>query len=166
MKKLLPTLVLLTACSSELAENPTHNAVSDFVKTKLDDPASYQSVGWIREQPYTAANQSHDQAKNLQLAAAAQASLAMENQRLVYQLSGNSLPEAQRMKAEKKKLSDAYSRKSDSLTEAAKGLFASTDTTRIGWMLTHSYRAKNKTGGLELDSGQFVILPGAKVTRR
>lgn len=40
---------------------------------------------------------------------------------------------------------------------------AFTDTARVGTLLTHAYRAKNKLGATVLDSAQFVVYAGGQV---
>lgn len=164
MNKLL-LLMLLASCTATPTENSTQKAVSDYLRKTLDDPSSYQAVRWSKEESYRQKDALNAQAQQLLQAAAGHAQLALNNERQVSRLSGMHQSLALALSAKAKALSDKYSRESDSLSRAAAVLQQSADTTRIGVGVMHVFRAKNKMGGLVLDSARFIVLKSGAVMR-
>jgi hypothetical protein len=173
MKKiLLPTLLLLAACSPptplkvEEADKPTadvliHLAVSDFVRSTADDPASYQPARWGTPRPWQQKDASKIAADTL-LPALTKA--RTEADRLAAKWAsakakGHSTTASWRsMMVE---ADTAYLK----LYKQKFVLSKSRDTTRLGSLITHAYRAKNKMGALQLDSAQFIVYKNGKVEK-
>jgi hypothetical protein len=161
-RNLLAPLLLLAACSpptpltveeadKPTSVNPVHEAVSAFVVKNTDDPASYEPASWGTPNPW--------QQKDANKIAADKAMLFAEDD------FANAKKRAGAHSAYGKKIFDEsvasakhYQNKADSLLHAA-------DTTRLGLRISHSYRAKNKMGALQLDSAHFIVYKNGKVER-
>lgn len=163
MKKLLPLIFIglaLAGCSGAATEkpvstapvsDPTHTAVTAFLKKSLDDPASYQPTGWGKPQPWLQ--------KDVDALAAQDAA---ERANIAYSYTKKAArfttPSGRKLFADNAAETKRYQLLEDSLLH-------STDTTRLGQVITHVYRAKNKMGALQLDSAQFIVLRNGSVKR-
>lgn len=144
----------LASCSTAAEQSPDRAAVADYLKQHLGDPKSYEPVSWQAE-PF---RQQHADAEQ-----AVAAMRAYEADR-VYQVSSmekykTALQQgfAPKDVAHFKLYYEQCTRRSDSLRTIAIKLRDSSDSTRLGTLLHHVYRAKNKTGGLELDTAAFFV---------
>jgi outer membrane lipoprotein-sorting protein len=163
MKKLL-FLLLLAGCTDTPAENPAKKAVANYLNKSLDDPASYQPVGWGPVKPWTKQDADHVLGQQQLEIAAQMSEQALHYQSLVTKIAGNQLPVAKQQAIDWQKEADNYSAASDIASKKAPILNNSTDTTRLGSFVVHTYRAKNKSAALVLDSAGFIVLKNGKVT--
>ena len=132
MKKLLCLpLLSLVACTATDSD-PAHTAVSQYLKTHANDPASYEAVRWSGAAGYTRRD------------SAAAAAEKLFNKYKDTQSEGRPSGEL-------------------SIIKESLRLSKVTDTTRVGTLLTHAYRGKNKLGAIVLDSAQFVVYTNGQV---
>jgi hypothetical protein len=59
---------------------------------------------------------------------------------------------------------EVYLHRADSISKLLARLEKSTDSTQLGKAVWHSFRAKNKTGALVLDSALFIVFKDGKIT--
>ena len=162
MKKLLPlffaALVGLASCSEANEKkqeqptqevDPTHSAITSYLKKNLDDPASYQPARWGTAKDWLQQDADRIAAK----AAGERAELAFTYAK---KAMGSTTPFGRKLFDENAAEAKHYQRTQDSLLR-------SVDTTRLGQVLTHAYRAKNKMGATVLDSAQFVVYKNGQV---
>lgn len=157
MKKLLPflfaALVGLASCSHETANQ---KAVAAYLKNKLDDPSSYESLRWGI--PVTWRQHNADSLAAIAKMASMQADYAHAQSFIDSCKSGEMFADEDTVRQGRAKRSGvAAGQRVDTEVEVLKHLQASTDTTRLGVALWHSFRAKNKLGALVLDSAHFVV---------
>jgi len=132
------------------AADPTHTAVITFLKKNLDDPASYQPARWGKQRAWR-----KDDANAIDLdSIKARATIFFELLKTEKVAAVASQKQFDETVASLKQLQDSQ----DSLIHTV-------DTTRIGTVLTHAYRAKNKMGALQLDSAQFIVYTNGTVKR-
>ncbi len=136
MKTLFVALgwLVLSGCASGDAD-PTHTAVSEYLKTHAKDPASYAAVRWGEGQAFTRKDS----------AAIAARILSKEYDKMLTVTAYQ------------------YGKHNELITKALK-LEAVTDTTRVGTLLLHAYRSKNNRGAVVLDSACFVVYENGEVT--
>lgn len=175
MKKLLLWCLvpLAWACSSSPttkavpAVDPTHAAVTAYLKKTLDDPASYQPARWGKEKPYTKRDVAIEQSGDLILEARHQGELgqvAADGYMRTSEIYGETNPTRALGELAKAKRANArYAHRADSVMALSKKLRTSTDTTRLGMGCVHAYRAKNKMGALVLDSAYFTVMKTGEV---
>lgn len=158
MKKLLLAGLLgLAACSAapeEKAAAPAdslHTAVEAYLKKTADDPASYQPAGWGRPNPW--------QQRDVDALAARDAA---EKAKISYEYTVKAAryttPGGRKLFADNAAATKRFQLLEDSLLR-------SKDTTNLGVVVTHTYRAKNKMGALVLDSAQFIVYKNGKVQK-
>jgi hypothetical protein len=160
MKKYL-LLTLLAACTSTLAENPTHKAISALLLKNMNDPTSYQPVRWGKPEAWTVSDSISAHAfllKNL-LHTNNLATIADSTSLQQY----SKLPYAQKYLVGQRVSLPKHRHQRDSLRSALAHLPAATDTTRLGYYITHAFRAKNKLGALVLDSVEFYVDKAGRV---
>lgn len=162
MKKLLLASLLLNlaACSGPaetkaVAESPkadpTHEAVTAYLKKTLDDPASYQPAAWSKATAF----QQRDADVLLAQDAAEKGKIAFQSAK---RAAGSS-------SAYGKKLFDESAADAKHFQHLEDSLLHTTDTTKVGQVITHTYRAKNKMGALQLDSAQFIVYKNGQVKK-
>ncbi|MDO7849025.1 hypothetical protein Q5H92_21855 [Hymenobacter sp. M29] len=156
MKALFPLVLAaaLASCSTAAEQSPDRAAAADYLKQHLGDPKSYEPVSWQAEpfrqrhadaEQAVAALRAYESDRKFQVSAYEKYKTALEQ---------NFAPADV---AHFKKYYQDCTRRSDSLRTIATKLRDSTDSTRLGTLLHHVYRAKNKTGGLELDTAAFFV---------
>jgi hypothetical protein len=162
MNKLLPVALLLSlnACSPptpytvehEVPKvDPAHAAVTAYLKQTLDDPASYQPAHWSK--PTLWQQRDVDALMAQDVAEKANISLTYARKAMRYTTPTG------------KKLFDENAAQAKHFQHLEDSLLHTTDTTRLGQVLTHTYRAKNKMGALQLDSAQFIVYKNGKVQK-
>lgn len=144
-------------------EDVAHDLITAHLKKNLDDPASYQPASWSKPVAYRVADKA-----------------AWEKQFADSELEGRlrlldmHVGSYNRFKGKRfgEKATAYYQAKiksatkeTDSLRLIATKLGEVKDTTLIGTVYTHVFRAKNKMGGLVLDSAQFLVTPDGKLAR-
>ncbi|TGE08755.1 hypothetical protein [Hymenobacter fodinae] len=134
-------------------------AVTSFLKKNANDPESYEPVRWSKPLVWT-----QEDENKLQVPALLDSSRRMkEKEALMYDLAKNAaergFPDAKKYSAEW----EAFSNKRIAVLKAAKELQEKKDTTAVGKILIHAFRAKNKMGALVLDSAQFVVFKNGQV---
>lgn len=158
-------LVGLVSCHGQEDSDPAHAAVTAYLKKNLDDPSSYQSANWGKQKPFTQQDVDIERAADYLSAHQKQRQTGnTASQHYIDMADLSSTPEdglAQLAKA--KRVLAVFTHRGDSIMALYNKAKASTDTTRLGTVLTHAYRAKNKSGALELDSATFTILRTGKV---
>ncbi|RYF50564.1 MAG: hypothetical protein EOO38_05355 [Cytophagaceae bacterium] len=161
MKALLPFALLLSlsACSTPApeqaattapVEGSAHTAVVASLKKTLDDPASYQPVRWGSPKAWR-----KDDANRIDLDS------LKERANIFYDLLKSERNARVVSESEFDKTAAILrqlQRKQDSLLHTA-------DTTRLGVVLSHAYRAKNKMGAIRLDSARFLVYKNGSVQR-
>lgn len=161
--KYLPALLcaagLVSACSSSPTLTPAQASVSAHLKKTLDDPASYAPVRWGKGQAFTVAMVKSGQARSVMAMAD---SVKGEATQLLsmYKEAVNRNQDGRMFKAAYDSRSIAH----DSLIARVRLLASSRDTSAVGTIISHSFRAKNKLGALVLDSARFVVGKGGVVT--
>ena len=174
MKKALPLLVLLaaTGCNSSTPESaadvpaqpantPLQQAVSDYIKANAAAYPNYEPVRWGRPAAYT--KMSEAAIKGVVAMQAFDDALTPRNQALANYKAAVARHEAPaRVEAIKARYGKA-NKHNDSLLVIANSFIGVKDSTRLGTEIVHTYRAKNKEGGVALDSATFVVYPGGKV---
>jgi len=164
MKQLLPTLacvLYLAGCTSSPTATKEQEAISAYIKEHANDPDSYQSVRFGKAEPWRQHNADKLEADQL---------LEKVNRSLDYvNKSTEQTIRMIRLNASKEQLKPFEARYEENLAEYKQirakydSLKYSTDTTRIGSVLIHAFRGKNKMGALVLDSAQFVVYKDGKV---
>ena len=157
----IPAL-LLSACGGSADADPTHAAVTAYLKKTLDDPASYQSARWgqaVAVQQRTLDTMQAAQQRRLWKPLAAHAVSAIDS---LHQVKLFSNVAAVRRTSASGMMA---ARRADSLTLIIDKLVASKDTAHVGQRVWHAYRAKNKLGATQLDSAQFIVYNSGKVER-
>ena len=158
MKKLL-LLALLASCTSAPKEDATQSAVSAYLRKTLDDPASYQPAHWGPAQLWRKKDQALFEANAGRMQAEAD-SFSTASQYKAYQSTVRMSEYIPTYKA--KIAGDKAKWQAAIATQAATrkridSLRAITDTARVGYLVTHAFRAKNKLGALVLDSARFEV---------
>ena len=157
---LAASALLLTACGGPTDSDPAHAAVTAYLKKNMNDPASYASARWGRPTVYRQRQ--------------ADSAAAAEKQKVWRTLANHagtaidSLHEIKLFPTSEALQKTSYSAqvaaaRADSLLPIITKLAASTDTARLGTVLTHAYRGKNKLGAVVLDSAQFVVYKNGRV---
>jgi hypothetical protein len=165
MKKLLPALGLLAACTSGSVDNSTHKAISDYLQKTLANPASYQAVSWGKATPWrqqdldaetavTYLMQGYQERRTLR--AVSQHFSDLRN-------SSRTPKEVLAELAKAKPLLAFIKYREDSIRRLYNKAKTSTDTTRLGTVVVHAYRAKNKLGAFQLHSATFTVLKTGEV---
>lgn len=163
MKKLL-LLALLAGCTSAPAEDPTHKAIAALLQKNMNDPASYQPARWSKPEPWTVGDSISADLYILK-------SRLHQNKELtktdsIHLASISRLTNDQDLlKPTTARLAE-WRRERDSLRQAIHAVPAARDTARLGYYLTHSFRAKNKLGALVLDSVEFYVDKAGRVKMR
>ena len=136
--------------------SPTQEKVTTYIKKTLDDPASYQSVRWSKQEPF--------QQKEVDAATARDESVEFERQIALAKIQTESMARLNEIDGtdeatfnKPKKAVAMYVHRADSVKKIIDMLEASTDTTRLGERIQHTFRAKNKMGALVLDSVRFIV---------
>ena len=119
MKKRLVFCLLAAAGCSAADSDPVHTAVSQYLKTHANDPASYEAVRWSGAVGYT---------RRDSLKAVLEPIMKTD-----------------------------YAASQGGFVDKVLASPEFKDTTRVGTLLTHAYRGKNKLGATVLDSAQFVV---------
>ena len=166
MKKLL-LLALLAGCTSVPAEDPTHKAISDILRRSMDDPASYQPVGWSKPEPWTIG----DSISALRHSLSGQqhlTNLRIKTDSIFY--ATHIEHQSHTGKFEKGAIQDAkqrlvkFRRERDSVRVVIASLPIKVDTTQLYYYIVHSFRAKNRMGALVLDSVGFYVAKNGRIT--
>lgn len=160
MKHLLLFAALLSAASCASPADKSRAAVSAYLKTKLDDPGSYTPVRWGPLAPFRQKTADSLAALALLPAHEAQASRAQQGLDSLRQTGLETRSPG--YKAIELR-GQAAAERADSIGAIGVKLLASKDSTRLGVVGWHSYRAKNKLGALVLDSSQFVVYQTGRV---
>jgi hypothetical protein len=168
MKALFTSLfavTLLASCSHSPNLTPQQQAVSAYLQKSLDDPASYQPVHWSPAQPWRKVDAAKAALAPTHLQAT-EDSLAVSDEYQVFQATsslGKTSPSfAAQIAGDKAKWEQAVA-KNTATHKRLDSLRAVTDTTRIGYLLTHAFRAKNKLGAVVLDSARFEVQANGQV---
>ncbi len=172
MKKALPLLILLAAaagCNSSSAPDaaarpattPLQQAVSAYVKANAAAFPSYEPVRWGRPAAYT--KMSEAAIKGVVAMQAFDDALTPRNQALANYKAAVARHEAPAQVEAIKARYGKANKHNDSLLVIANSFIGVKDSTRLGTQIVHTYRAKNKEGGLALDSATFVVYPNGKV---
>jgi hypothetical protein len=162
MKLLLPTALLLSlaACSPPTPytveadapkADPTQTAVTAYLKKTLDDPVSYQPAEWGKATPW--------QQKDADALAAQDAA---EKAEISYEYTKKA---ARYTTPSGRRLFNENAAEAKHFQQLADSLLHTTDTTRLGQVITHAYRAKNKMGAVVLDSARFLVSKNGQVSR-
>lgn len=147
--------VLVSACSPTPAD-PTRAAVTAYLRKTLDDPASYQPVRFGAVTPWL--QRGADSLAAGAKALAMQADYAHAQSFIDSCNSGEMFADEDTTRQGMSKRSGvAAGQRSDENLIQLKRLQSSADTTRLGSVFWHSFRAKNKLGALVLDSARFVV---------
>jgi hypothetical protein len=160
MKKLLPLIALgLAGCGAGTSEqsvaadkDPTRSAVTAFLQKTLDDPASYAPASWGQPKALHQSELNEQEAERLNDRANVMSQLLKAEAR---NTSATGQQEFHKTELAAKRIQA----RQDSLLHAA-------DTTTVGTAITHTYRAKNKMGALQLDSAHFVVYKSGRVEKR
>jgi hypothetical protein len=162
---LFSTLLLASCSPSTPKLTPQQEAVTNYLKKTLDDPASYQPVRWSNEQVWREKDQARlgIEAERFQVL---KDSLNIDTNHHSYQSSIKIAKIAPALTSHIAKYKAAWQRsivRTDSLHKRIDSLLAVSDTTRLGYLITHTFRAKNKMGGLVLDSARFEVQKNGQV---
>lgn len=161
---LLLAAVALNSCGPAAPSlSPTQEKVTAYLKKTLDDPASYQSVRWSKQEPF--------QQKEVDAATARDESAEFEQQIALAKIQTESMARLNEIDGvdkatfnRPKKAVAMYVHRADSVKKIVDRLEASTDTTRLGESIQHTFRAKNKMGALVLDSARFIVKKTGEIT--
>lgn len=143
--------------------DPTQTAVTAYLKKTLDDPASYQPAHWGKPDVWQQQDANAMRADSMQdKVDLSMHYLKLENARAT-RLADLHLTRAQKStfdKGFKDAAADVefFQNLQDSLLKA-------NDSTRLGTIVSHAYRAKNKMGALQLDSARFLVYKSGQVQR-
>ena len=155
MKKLiLFLLVIFTIFScTKSPENQAKENVEKYIKTKLDDPKSYESVNFGKIDSMFSSFDESKEGIELKLK---ENKLSERSKELSNRIDiTESIPELNKIIEENKELTQKRKDLIDTIFNKSikyKGAFC-------GYKIKHSYRAKNKMGGLVLDSCIVVLDP-------
>lgn len=162
MKNLLLLFCLLaTACNTTPPLSPTQQAVTAYLKKTLDDPTSYQPVRWGKPAPFQQQEVDHADGDSERIpsdGAIERAKIGQESYMKLVDLGAGPAVLAGNQARTKQTLHEA-----DSLSKVIARLHASTDTTRLGMSIWHTFRTKNKMGALVLDSARFIVKKNGEV---
>lgn len=170
---LLAALTGVAGCSSaptkteaaKSAEDPTHAAVVAYLKKTLDDPASYQPAYWGKTKPFQQRSLDIDKAADLFEDYRHQHELGQaQSEHFIRMADMSTTPKQGLAELDKaKRVIKLYAYRADSIKKISDKFAASTDTTRLGSVVSHTFRAKNKMGALVLDSAVFTVLKTGEV---
>lgn len=163
----MPCCSAPTPAKVEFADSkadPTQTAVGAYLKKTLDDPASYQPAEWENSTLW----EQKDEDKIAAREASKKADIA------IYYLRNESDRSVRmtRMGASKAQMKpfDAHfnqlQKEVKHFQDLEDSLLNSTHRTQLGMRITHTYRAKNKMGALQLDSAQFIVYKNGQVKKR
>jgi hypothetical protein len=158
MKLLLPFLLLLAGCSTD--SNPTHAAISGYIKKNLGEPDSYSAVRWGKIIAFR--KQQADSLAAIALMPSYQAQATRAQQGLD-SLRDESVETGSAWEKSINRRMLVAAERADSLAAIGQRLKDSQDTTRIGVMQLHAFRAKNKMGAIVLDSAHFLVYKNGRV---
>ena len=171
MKVLLPALLLVQGAVSCTApsHNPTQAAVAAHIKQNTNYPASYEAVKWGKARPWRQQDVDIGKAASYLMEGYRERRAGQSlSQHLIDMRGLNRVPEKDLAELAKviKPLLAFLKHREDSLMALYEQAKASTDTTRLGTVVVHAYRTKNKRGALRLDSATFLVLNNGKVERQ
>jgi hypothetical protein len=158
MKLLLPFLLLLAGCSTD--SDPMHAAVSGYIKKNLGEPDSYTSVRWGKATSFQQRQADSLAAIALLPSYQAQATRAQQG---LDSLRDESVETGSDWEKSIKYRMLVAAERADSLAAIGQRLKDSQDTTRIGVVQLHAFRAKNKMGAIVLDSAHFLVYENGRV---
>jgi hypothetical protein len=162
MKKLLiATLLLATGCT-HADSDPTHAAIAAYLKKSLNDPASYEAAHWGQIVPFEQREVDAEIVAAEQVAYKNQLDMAKQTNESYLRLLDIGADE--KTLASSKHRGEVYLYRADSVSKLLAKLEKSTDSTQLGKAVWHSFRAKNKTGVLVLDSTLFIVFNNGKIT--
>jgi hypothetical protein len=160
------TAALLASCSPSTPKlTPQQQAVTDYLQKTLDDPTSYQPVSWSNVEVWRQQDEARAKIPNerLELAADSLNAARQYQEYLADVRIGKLGPGLSSFQVKSKAKWRRAVAKTDSMHKVINDLLAVKDTTRLGQLITHKFRAKNKMGGLVLDSARFEIQPNGQV---
>lgn len=172
MKKALSLLVLLVAAGCNAPSGPTmatqpnetdplHQAVAVYIQANAGAFPNYEPVRWGRPVPYT--RMSEAAIKGVVAMQAFDDALTPRNQALAnYKAAVARHEPLARVEAIKARYGKA-NKHNDSLLVIANSFIGVKDSTRLGTEIVHTYRAKNRSGAVALDSATFVVYRSGKV---
>lgn len=133
------------------------------MRKTLDDPTSYQSVRWGKQEPF--------QQREIDAENAEAEGLVFDQQLALAKIQTESMARLNEIEgvsnavfSRPKKAMRVYLHRADSVKEVQARLAASTDTTQLGQSIRHTFRAKNKMGAMVLDSARFIVLKSGAIT--
>jgi hypothetical protein len=154
MKKLL-LLALLASCTSKPAEDPTQKAISALLQKSMNGPTTYQPVRWGKKFFITVSDSISGHRSSLS------SRIQTINERIKIDSTSvaryGNLSHAQSLLKSTRKDLSRLKHQRDSLHQTLKSIVESADTSRLGYYITHAFRAKNQMGALVLDSAEFYV---------
>jgi hypothetical protein len=162
MNKLLAATLLLATGCTHADSDPTHEAITAYLKKSLNDPGSYQPAHWGQIVPLEQREVDAENAAVERLAYKNQLDMAKQTNENYLRLIN--LGADEKTLATSKHRGEVYLHRADSISKLLARLEKSTDSTQLGKAVWHSFRAKNKTGALVLDSALFIVFKDGKIT--
>ncbi len=160
-KAAAPAAAAAPTAARPAPSDPLRQAVTAYIKANAAAFPSYEPVRWSRPATYTKMNEAA--IKGVVAMQAFDDALLPRNQALAnYKASVARHDAPARVEAIKAAYGKA-NKHNDSLLVIANSFIGVKDSTRLGTEIVHTYRARNKSGAVALDSATFVVYPGGKV---
>ncbi|MCR8560111.1 hypothetical protein KXD93_20840 [Mucilaginibacter sp. BJC16-A38] len=157
MRKIVLVLfVLLSSCSFS-DQDRAESLVKDYLKKTLNDPDSYESVSFGKLEPnYDTFISSSPEGKRLEKTENQLDSIATIYRTKADSISTYSLGNTTLLN-EYTALSKSFRRKGDSVGQIIEVKEKNYQGPLIGYTITHTFRAKNGFGALELNTKDFML---------
>lgn len=135
------TFLLLTACAHRSEQQQAQDLVREYLQKELPDPGSYEP-GAFEVAGYSRADSARGMMRHSMTEAAG-----------VTDASSISVEEVRQLAARAK----------SGVAQSGSLRNYMGDTTRVGWRVTHDYRAKNKVNALTKYRQTFIVYPRKKL---
>jgi len=150
-----PTQAGPSAAAQPAATNTLHQAVSTYIQAHASAFPGYEAVRWSPPTAYTKMNEAA--IKGFVAMKAFDDALIPRNQALAEYKNSLARHDAPAKTAAIMARYGKANKYNDSLLAIANAFIGVKDTARLGTGVVHTYRAKNESGALVLDSATFVV---------
>lgn len=158
---LFASSLLLTGCSTSPGLTPQQAAVADYVQASLpDSTASYQPVRWGKMTVFRASDVAAldlPEARRRYEATSAKLTKDSAGYVLVSTTARQFGTSPQDVAAVKQVYQNSLANRDSARVQLRRSIASTTDTTRVGYQLTHVFRANNAEGKLIADSAGFLV---------
>lgn len=158
---LFASSLLLAGCSTSPGLTPQQAAIADYVQANLPDSTiSYQPVRWGKMTAFRSSDVAAldlPEASRLYRSTSAKLSKDSAGYVLVSTTAREFNTSAQDVAAVKQVYQNSLANRDSARVRLRRVVALATDTTRVGYQLTHVFRANNSEGKLIADSAGFLV---------